>query len=118
MVDPEDRATDDEALKASWLNRRYSVTVRNPIKEEMNLAKDSVLRYAKYSKIRQMALMGTIRELRRLIVLCGKVLWLNILWIFIVNLYFIKSLPTNRPVQKLVYYVKYSNNTIPKEKDI
>ena len=60
VVDPDDRATDDEALRASWLNRRYSATVRNPIVEEMNLAKDSVLRYAKYSKIRQMALMGTI----------------------------------------------------------
>ena len=60
VVDPEDRATDDEALKASWLNRRYSATIRNPKMEEMNLAKDSVLRYARYSKIRQMALMGTI----------------------------------------------------------
>lgn len=59
VVDPDDRATDDEALKASWLNRRYSATIRNPKMEEMNLAKDSVLRYAKYSKIRQMALMGT-----------------------------------------------------------
>jgi calcium-dependent protein kinase len=63
VVDPEDRATDDEALKASWLNRRYSATVRNPIMEEMNLAKESVLRYANYSKIRQMALMGTNNRL-------------------------------------------------------
>jgi serine/threonine protein kinase len=65
VVDPDDRATDDEALKASWLNRRYSATIRNPIMEEMNLAKDSVLRYAKYSKIRQMALMGKTPEALR-----------------------------------------------------
>ena len=57
VVDPDDRATDDEALRASWLNRRYSATVRNPKMEEINLAKDSVLRYSKYSKIRRMALM-------------------------------------------------------------
>jgi serine/threonine protein kinase len=58
VVDPDDRATDDEAMKSSWLNRRHRATVRNPKEEEINLAKDSVLRYATYSKIRQMALMG------------------------------------------------------------
>jgi hypothetical protein len=58
VVDPDDRATDDEAMKSSWLNRRYSATVRNPKDEEMALAKQSVLRYATYSKVRQMALMG------------------------------------------------------------
>jgi hypothetical protein len=58
VVDPDDRATDDEAMKSSWLHRRHGATVRNPKMEEIHLAKDSVLRYANYSKIRQMALMG------------------------------------------------------------
>jgi calcium-dependent protein kinase len=59
VVDPEDRATSDEAMKSSWLNRRFGATVRNPKAEEMDLAKDSLLRYAGYSKLRQLALMGS-----------------------------------------------------------
>jgi serine/threonine protein kinase len=59
VVDPDDRATSDEAMKASWLNRRFSATVRNPKIEEMDLAKDSLCRFAGYSKLRQVALMGS-----------------------------------------------------------
>jgi serine/threonine protein kinase len=59
VVDPDDRATTEEAMKASWLNRRFGATVRNPKAEEMNSAKDSLLRYAGYSKLQQLALMGT-----------------------------------------------------------
>lgn len=57
VVDPEDRATSDEALRAAWLNRRYGATVRNPHMEEMDSAKTSIKRFANYSKLRKVALM-------------------------------------------------------------
>ena len=37
VVDPEDRMTADEALRAAWLNRRFQATVRNPLAEELEL---------------------------------------------------------------------------------
>jgi hypothetical protein len=70
VVDPDDRATSDEAMKASWLNRRFGATVRNPKNDEIDLAKDSLLRYANYSKLRQVALMGSYE---------GIVVWLMLL---------------------------------------
>lgn len=57
VVDPEDRATADEALRASWLNRRLGATTRSPREEEIDNAKSSVLRFANYSKLQRMALM-------------------------------------------------------------
>jgi len=57
VVDPDDRADTEEALRASWLNRRYGATVRSPHMEEMDNAKTSIKRFANYSKLRKVALM-------------------------------------------------------------
>ena len=57
QVDPDDRATTEEALKASWLNRRFGATVRSPHLEEMDNAKTSIKKFANYSKLRKVALM-------------------------------------------------------------
>ena len=57
VVDPDDRATSEEALRASWLNRRFGATVRSPHVEEMDSAKTSIMKFANYSKLRKVALM-------------------------------------------------------------
>lgn len=57
VVDPEERLTAEEACAASWLNKRYSATVRNPLIEEEQSAKGSLLKYSKYSKLKKVALM-------------------------------------------------------------
>eukprot|EP00977_Amphora_coffeiformis_P018872 scaffold6764_cov169-Amphora_coffeaeformis.AAC.10 len=57
VVDPEERMDADEALGAVWLNRRMTATVRNPHAEEFEGATNSIVRYAKYSKLKKMALM-------------------------------------------------------------
>jgi len=57
VVDPDERADTDLALSASWLNRRYGATVRNPHMEEMDNAKSSIKRFSNYSKLRKVALM-------------------------------------------------------------
>lgn len=57
VVCPDERATAEEALSSSWLNRRHSATVRNPNAEEETSANDSLFRYASYSKLKKMALM-------------------------------------------------------------
>lgn len=57
VVDPDDRATAEEALRASWLNRRYAATVRAPHMDEMDRAQESIVRFADYSKLRKVALM-------------------------------------------------------------
>lgn len=57
VVDPDDRATADEALAASWLNRRFTATVRNPHVKEVESAQASLAKYAQYSKLKKVALM-------------------------------------------------------------
>lgn len=57
VVDPDDRATADEAFRASWLNRRHSATVRNPHSDEYNNAAKSLANYSNYSKLKKVALM-------------------------------------------------------------
>ena len=57
VLDPEDRLTAQQALSASWLNRRYAATVRNPHVEELESAHQSMIKYAKYSKLKKVALM-------------------------------------------------------------
>lgn len=61
VVDPDDRATCDEATKATWLNRRFNATVRNPDADEIDSAKNSMVKFAGYSRLRQVALMGKSR---------------------------------------------------------
>lgn len=57
VVDPEERLDADESLGCVWLNRRMTATVRNPYEEEIESAKNSLVRYAGYSKLKQVALM-------------------------------------------------------------
>ena len=57
VVDPGERADAEQALRASWLNRRYGATVRSPHASEMDDAKMSIKRFANYSKLRKVALM-------------------------------------------------------------
>lgn len=57
VVDPDERANAEEALSASWLNRRFGATVRNPHMEEMDLAQQSLVQYSNYSKLKKVALM-------------------------------------------------------------
>jgi Ca2+-binding EF-hand superfamily protein len=57
VVDPAERADAEQAMSASWLNRRFSATVRSPLVSEMENAKMSIKRFAKYSKLRKVALM-------------------------------------------------------------
>jgi Ca2+-binding EF-hand superfamily protein len=57
VVDPNERATADEAYSMSWLNKRYAATVRNASEEEIAKAKDSLFKYSKYSGLKKVALM-------------------------------------------------------------
>jgi calcium-dependent protein kinase len=57
VIDPEERATAAEALSASWLNRRFGATVRNPYEEEIDSAQKSIIRFAGYNKLKKVALM-------------------------------------------------------------
>jgi calcium-dependent protein kinase len=57
VVDPEDRATCEEAMRASWLGRRFGATVRNPYREELNAARESMIKFSDHSKLRKVALM-------------------------------------------------------------
>jgi calcium-dependent protein kinase len=57
VVDPEERLAADEALSSCWLNRRYSATVRNPHLDELELVRESMVKYAKYHMLKKIALM-------------------------------------------------------------
>jgi calcium-dependent protein kinase len=57
VVDPAERATADEAFSMSWLNKRYAATVRCATEEEIDMAKASLFRFSKYSRLKKVALM-------------------------------------------------------------
>jgi calcium-dependent protein kinase len=57
VVDADERASAEEALSMSWLNRRFTATVRNANVAEEKLVLQSLLRFATYTKLKRMALM-------------------------------------------------------------
>eukprot|EP00934_Nitzschia_sp_Nitz4_P009415 Nitzschia sp. Nitz4//scaffold133_size116822//56256//65702//NITZ4_003807-RA/size116822-snap-gene-0.16-mRNA-1//-1//CDS//3329535396//9405//frame0 len=57
VLDPEERADADTALRSTWLNRRHAATTRAANEEEEEKARSSMLRYVGYSKLKKMALM-------------------------------------------------------------
>ena len=57
QLNPEDRPSANEALSATWLNRRHAATVRNPYQEEIQSAHQSMVNQSKYSKLKKVALM-------------------------------------------------------------
>jgi len=57
VVDPDERLDAERASSCVWLNKRYSATVRGPEESEILKAKDSMTRYAGYTKLKKMALM-------------------------------------------------------------
>eukprot|EP00977_Amphora_coffeiformis_P028122 scaffold34698_cov173-Amphora_coffeaeformis.AAC.10 len=57
VLDPEDRATAQEALMSSWLHRRHTATVRNPHHGELKYVKQCIERYVNYPRLRKLALM-------------------------------------------------------------
>lgn len=57
VVDPDERATPDEAQSQTWLNKRFAATVRNPYEHEVDNAQKSLQRFSNYSKLKKVALM-------------------------------------------------------------
>jgi serine/threonine protein kinase len=57
VLDPEERSDAPTALSCTWLNKRFAATVRGPQVEEETMARQAMLRYAGYTKLKKMALM-------------------------------------------------------------
>lgn len=57
MVDPEERATAEDAMRLAWLHRRHTATVRGPHAGELENVKKSIERYVGYPKLRRLSLM-------------------------------------------------------------
>jgi calcium-dependent protein kinase len=57
VLDPEDRLDAATALSCTWLNKRFAATTRAPDDEEESMARQAMLRYAGYTKLKKMALM-------------------------------------------------------------
>jgi EF hand len=61
-VDPDERMTADEAFGAAWLNRRHGATTRDPLAEEIEHVKASIIKYSHYPKLKRMALMEVAHQ--------------------------------------------------------
>lgn len=57
VVDPDERLDAERASSCVWLNKRFAATVRGPKECEILQAKNSITRYAGYTKLKKMALM-------------------------------------------------------------
>ncbi|KAG7355129.1 serine:threonine protein kinase [Nitzschia inconspicua] len=57
VFDQDERIDATTALSLTWLNKRFAATTRGPQKEEETMARQAMLRYAGYTKLKRMALM-------------------------------------------------------------
>ena len=57
VLDQEERADAVTALSSTWLNKRFAATTRGPCVEEETMARQAMLKYAGYTKLKKMALM-------------------------------------------------------------
>ena len=57
VFDQEERVDATLALSSTWLNKRFAATTRGPHIEEETMARQAMLRYAGYTKLKRMALM-------------------------------------------------------------
>jgi calcium-dependent protein kinase len=53
VLDPEDRLDAQSAMSCSWLNKRFAATSRAPHIEEESMARDAMLRYSGYTKLKK-----------------------------------------------------------------
>lgn len=57
VLDQDERIDATTALSSTWLNKRFAATTRGPLVEEETMARQAMLRYAGYTKLKRMALM-------------------------------------------------------------
>lgn len=57
VFDQEERTDSITALSSTWLNKRFAATTRGPDVEEETMARQAMLKYAGYTKLKKMALM-------------------------------------------------------------
>lgn len=57
VVDPDERATAEDASGDLWLNKRYAATVRDAREDELDRATQSLVKFSNYSKLKKVALM-------------------------------------------------------------
>jgi calcium-dependent protein kinase len=57
VLDPDERATADEANQSMWLNKRHVMSVRGPTPDEVDAIIGTIVRYADYSDLKKLALM-------------------------------------------------------------
>ena len=58
VLDPDDRISAEDALRSTWLNRRFAATTRAPLGEEETAARLAMLKYAGYTKLKKMVRIG------------------------------------------------------------
>ena len=54
VVDPDERATAEEAASSTWLNKRYGATVRAPTEEELETSMASLSSYSHYRTLKKL----------------------------------------------------------------
>jgi calcium-dependent protein kinase len=54
VLDPDDRASADSAFRNMWLNQRFTMTVRGPTDDEMDMTVETFQKFAGYSKLKKL----------------------------------------------------------------
>mmetsp|Transcript_4005 Transcript_4005/g.6698 ORF Transcript_4005/g.6698 Transcript_4005/m.6698 type:complete len:785 (-) Transcript_4005:21-2375(-) len=55
--DPDDRATAEQIMQSTWLNKRFTATTRGPTLDEIDTTAGTMKKYASYSHLKKLALM-------------------------------------------------------------